>query len=72
MRCQGAFRQCLPPDHCNDAVSPSYFLAETLKYLYLLFSDETVLPLDRYVLNTEAHPFPIFEWTDWEKSKLGI
>lgn len=51
---------------------PSYFLAETLKYLYLLFSDEELLPLDKYVLNTEAHPFPVFEWTDWEKEKFGI
>lgn len=51
---------------------PSYFLAETLKYLYLLFSDEGLLPLDKYVLNTEAHPFPVFEWTEWEKEKFGI
>lgn len=51
---------------------PSYFLAETLKYLYLLFSEDAVLPLDKFVLNTEAHPFPVFEWTDWEKRKFGI
>eukprot|EP00727_Mastigamoeba_balamuthi_P004569 m51a1_g1411 putative alpha mannosidase (617) ;mRNA; f:18153-20665 len=38
---------------------PSYFLAETLKYLWLLFSDDGVVPLDRYVFNTEGHPFPI-------------
>eukprot|EP00736_Rhodelphis_marinus_P009461 Rmarinus@m.15161 len=37
----------------------SYFLAETLKYLYLLFCDESVIPLDKYVFNTEAHPFRI-------------
>lgn len=37
----------------------SYFLAETLKYLYLLFSSDDVLPLDKWVFNTEAHPFPI-------------
>jgi len=35
---------------------PSYFLAETLKYLYLLFAPETTLDLDRTVFNTEAHP----------------
>ena len=34
---------------------PSFFLAETLKYLYLLFSPET-LPVDSVVFNTEAHP----------------
>ena len=37
----------------------SWFLSETLKYLYLLFSSDDVVPLDRYVLNTEAHPLPI-------------
>ena len=35
---------------------PSYFLAETLKYLYLLFAPEDALNLDLVVLNTEAHP----------------
>ena len=35
---------------------PSYFLAETLKYLYLLFAPDTSLDLNRAVLNTEAHP----------------
>lgn len=39
----------------------SFWLAETLKYLYLLFDDEDKLPLDKYVFNTEAHPFPRFE-----------
>jgi mannosidase alpha-like ER degradation enhancer 2 len=35
---------------------PSYFLAETLKYLYLLFAPEKTLDLDKVVFNTEAHP----------------
>ena len=35
---------------------PSYFLAETLKYLYLLFAPDETLDLDRVVFNTEAHP----------------
>ncbi|KAI7866173.1 glycoside hydrolase [Spinellus fusiger] len=39
----------------------TFFLAETLKYLYLMFSPNDVLPLDKYVLNTEAHPLPIFK-----------
>lgn len=38
----------------------SFFIAETLKYLFLLFSDDDVLPLDEIVFNTEAHPFPIW------------
>ncbi len=35
---------------------PSYFLAETLKYLYLLFASDDALDLEAVVLNTEAHP----------------
>ncbi|KAF9576596.1 mannosyl-oligosaccharide alpha-1,2-mannosidase [Mortierella alpina] len=38
----------------------TFFLAETLKYFYLLFGSDEVLPLDKYVFNTEAHPLPIF------------
>ncbi|KAH7922317.1 glycoside hydrolase family 47 protein [Leucogyrophana mollusca] len=51
---------------------PSYFLAETLKYLYLLFTDEDPVPLDKWVFNTEAHPFPVFEWSASEKAAYGI
>ena len=39
----------------------SFFTAETLKYLYLLFGDDSAVPLDRYVFNTEAHPLEIHE-----------
>lgn len=35
---------------------PSYFLAETLKYLYLLFAPEKTFDFDSVVFNTEAHP----------------
>ncbi|KAI6024434.1 glycoside hydrolase family 47 protein [Pisolithus marmoratus] len=51
---------------------PSYFLAETLKYLYLLFLDDDIVPLDRWVFNTEAHPFPVFSWTPGEETTYGI
>lgn len=34
----------------------SFWLAETLKYFYLIFSPPDVISLDEYVLNTEAHP----------------
>ena len=34
----------------------SFFLAETLKYLYLLFAPEDTLPFDKVIFNTEAHP----------------
>jgi len=35
---------------------PSYFLAETLKYLYLTFAPKKALDLNKVVFNTEAHP----------------
>jgi len=38
----------------------TFLMSETLKYLFLLFEDASVLPLDKYVFNTEAHPLPIF------------
>lgn len=37
----------------------SFFFAETLKYLYLLFAPEATLPFDRVIFNTEAHPLII-------------
>jgi mannosyl-oligosaccharide alpha-1,2-mannosidase len=43
----------------KDDVQQSFFFAETLKYLYLIFSDDNVLPFSDYVFNTEAHPFLI-------------
>jgi len=46
-------------DAQKDDVQQSFFLAETLKYLYLLFSDDDLIPLDLWVFNTEAHPLPI-------------
>lgn len=34
----------------------SFWMAETLKYFYLIFSDEETISLDEWVFNTEAHP----------------
>ncbi|KHN83808.1 Mannosyl-oligosaccharide alpha-1,2-mannosidase isoform B [Toxocara canis] len=42
-----------------DDVQQSFIFAETFKYLFLVFSDEGVLPLGKWVFNTEAHPIPI-------------
>ena len=47
-----------------------------MKYFYLLFSDEAILPLTDVVFNTEAHPFPRFEMgklfkTGWTRRKDG-
>lgn len=40
----------------KDDAMESFFLAETLKYLYLLFADKDILPFDSVIFNTEAHP----------------
>eukprot|EP00742_Colponemidia_sp_Colp-10_P006129 GILJ01006559.1.p1 GENE.GILJ01006559.1~~GILJ01006559.1.p1 ORF type:complete len:345 (-),score=27.10 GILJ01006559.1:127-1161(-) len=50
-----------PPEWNNEM--PSFFLAETLKYLYLLFSEDDILPIQQFVFNTEAHPLPVFNST---------
>ncbi|KAI2464911.1 glycoside hydrolase family 47 protein [Annulohypoxylon bovei var. microspora] len=46
----------LPNSDKTDAME-SFWLAETLKYFYLLYSDPNLISLDEFVLNTEAHPF---------------
>ncbi|CAN6552048.1 unnamed protein product [Malus baccata var. baccata] len=43
----------------KDDMMQSFFLAETLKYLYLLFSPPSFISLDEWVFNTEAHPLRI-------------
>lgn len=52
----------------------SFWLAETLKYLYLLFSEREFLSLEENVFNTEAHPLPRFQLsgelkTGWARRK---
>jgi ER degradation enhancer, mannosidase alpha-like 2 len=37
-------------------IMQSYFLAETMKYFYLLFAPPETLDLKKFVFNTEAHP----------------
>ena len=56
----------------RDNLQQTFFFAETLKYLFLIFSDDSVLDLKEWVLNTEAHPFrirkrnPFSLWKEWE------
>ncbi|TRM59358.1 glycoside hydrolase [Schizophyllum amplum] len=47
----------------KDDKMETFLMSETLKYLFLLFEDASVLPLDKYVFNTEAHPLPVFHPT---------
>ena len=39
---------------------PCRVLAETLKYSYLLFSDEMSVDFDTTLFNTEAHPLKVW------------
>ncbi|KAJ6538435.1 glycoside hydrolase [Mycena vulgaris] len=59
-----------PVSHLDEM--PSFFLAETLKYLYLLFVDKDIIPLDKWVFNTEAHPLPVFEWSAKDQARYNI
>ena len=45
----------LPPAFSDEM--ESFWLAETLKYAWLLFDNEDAWSLDDWVLNTEAHLF---------------
>ncbi|XP_044009305.1 mannosyl-oligosaccharide alpha-1,2-mannosidase IA-like isoform X2 [Aphidius gifuensis] len=52
-------RDVYKSDSIKDDVQQSYFFAESLKYLYLLFSDDNLISLDDWVFNSEAHMLPI-------------
>lgn len=51
----------VPPQ--KDNKMQSFWLAETLKYLYLIFSPAGRLPQSEWVFNTEAHPLKISGFT---------
>jgi mannosyl-oligosaccharide alpha-1,2-mannosidase len=62
----------IPPAHRDNM--ESFWLAETLKYFWLLFGPEDEFPLDEIVINTEAHFFPRFEMgkafrTGWQRER---
>lgn len=65
----------LPAPHRDNM--ESFWMAETLKYFYLLFSDRDFLPLEENVFNTEAHPMPRFKptgelKTGWARTKAPV
>ncbi|XP_020817553.1 mannosyl-oligosaccharide alpha-1,2-mannosidase IA [Drosophila serrata] len=43
----------------SDDVQRTYFLGATLKYLFLLFSEDEVFPLQEWVFNSAGHVLPI-------------
>ncbi|CAL9079225.1 unnamed protein product [Musa textilis] len=55
----------------KDNMMQSFFLAETLKYLYLLFSPPSVISFDEWVFNTEAHPLKIVPRNDKVENEEG-
>lgn len=59
----GSFHLCWCKDLISISLSrmDSFFLAEMFKYLYLLFSEKSQLPIDidDYVFTTEAHLLPV-------------
>ncbi|KAJ5760127.1 Mannosyl-oligosaccharide 1-2-alpha-mannosidase [Penicillium odoratum] len=62
--------EAIPPEK-RDRME-SFWLSETLKYFYLLFSDRDIISLEEHVFNTEAHPLPRFKLggelkTGWER-----
>lgn len=64
--------QVIPPPLRDNM--ESFWLAETLKYFYLLFASNDILPLTDVVFNTEAHAFPRFQLgklfeTGWQRKK---
>ncbi|WWD18947.1 hypothetical protein CI109_103403 [Kwoniella shandongensis] len=50
--------QAMPPRQLDRM--ETFWLSETLKYLYLLFDDSNHISLDKHVFNTEAHILPVF------------
>jgi hypothetical protein len=44
----------------KDNNQESFFFAETLKYLYLLYAPQDTVEWSRFVFNTEAHPLKRF------------
>ncbi|KAI9668233.1 MAG: mannosyl-oligosaccharide alpha-1,2-mannosidase [Bathelium mastoideum] len=61
----------LTPPPQRDSMAPAW-MAQTLKWFYLLFGPEDVLPLNEVVFSGAAHPFPRFElgsmWeTGWKR-----
>ncbi|CUG31017.1 mannosyl-oligosaccharide alpha-1,2-mannosidase, putative [Bodo saltans] len=57
----------------KDNLMQSFWMAETLKYAYLLFADDDAFDLSLWVFNTEAHPLrrrqrdPLDVWREFEK-----
>ncbi len=54
----------LPPV-LSDEQQPVHYIAATLKFLYLTFAEDDLLPLDEYVFTGFGQPLPV------EKAKMS-
>ncbi|WVO17718.1 hypothetical protein L204_105416 [Cryptococcus depauperatus] len=61
--------EAMPPKQLDRM--ETFWLGETLKYLYLLFDDSDHIPLDQHVFNTEAHILPVFTPNYWSDFAQG-
>ena len=52
------YAKYVPSDHSNQ--QREWFLGATLKYLYLIFSQDQLLPSDQWIFNNAGHPLPIY------------
>ena len=53
-----SIKDCMNPEApMMEDKMESFWLAETLKYFYLIFEDPNKISLDDWVISTEAHPF---------------
>ena len=57
----GALRDVHNPGAGVDDRMESFFIAETIKYLYMVQDPDKPIDLTKYVFNTEAHPMKIFD-----------
>ena len=49
----------LPPPVLSDEQQPVHYIAATLKFLYLTFAEDDLLPLDEYVFTGFGQPLPV-------------
>lgn len=54
-----ALKDVMEEDPPKEDSMESFWMAETLKYFYLIFSEPELISLDDFVFNTEAHPFRV-------------
>ncbi|CAN0083356.1 unnamed protein product [Scytosiphon promiscuus] len=65
----GSFPNVNDPKAQPEDRMESFFLAETLKYLYLIQDPDQKVDLTKYVFNTEAHPLRMFDEMDRQEQQ---